>query len=275
MDGADLMRQSPYEMALVYRRSLQYGIPVTAGVLLHLTLLVGDVDADMGWAMWYWCMIRVLLVAPRIVLWRAMLAQSAHAAAQPTPMHAAKALTVAGKSFPATWNARLQCCYLFWLITTTVWLHMNKWGWLPNAFVPEGSKFPDELRYHCYICWSSIITQRVGAALYFCRLLHDETLDRGEGNLLAAYTKVRPPAPTDGSQECVMCLDGLWHDRCTTPLRELRCGHAFHRTCIDQWLRRRRDETRCPTCQHLVWPVGSLPKDDRAPVAEVSDVFDS
>lgn len=30
-------------------------------------------------------------------------------------------------------------------------------------------------------------------------------------------------------------------------LRQLRCGHAFHKDCVDEWLKK---EKKCPVCNH-------------------------
>mmetsp|Transcript_123696 Transcript_123696/g.309148 ORF Transcript_123696/g.309148 Transcript_123696/m.309148 type:complete len:296 (-) Transcript_123696:123-1010(-) len=52
------------------------------------------------------------------------------------------------------------------------------------------------------------------------------------------------PELQDGSVEtsCAVCLsDFEWDDM----LRRLPCGHAFHRACIDKWLRRNKV---CPLC---------------------------
>jgi hypothetical protein len=31
--------------------------------------------------------------------------------------------------------------------------------------------------------------------------------------------------------------------------RELRCGHDFHRECVDRWLGENRDDLSCPMCR--------------------------
>ena len=54
---------------------------------------------------------------------------------------------------------------------------------------------------------------------------------------------------TDGEHEanetqCVVCLGNLVEGDCA---RRLKCGHAFHRRCVDMWLIATR-KNFCPTC---------------------------
>ena len=45
-------------------------------------------------------------------------------------------------------------------------------------------------------------------------------------------------------QQCVICMDDFEHGR---KVRELGCGHRYHRGCIDRWF---RENTSCPICKH-------------------------
>jgi hypothetical protein len=70
---------------------------------------------------------------------------------------------------------------------------------------------------------------------------------------LAAHTSIeRCPVPLRGS-DCVVC--------CTTVngrynVRKLRCGHAFHPSCIDRWL---DSHDNCPLCRATVVPEVDAP----------------
>jgi len=56
-----------------------------------------------------------------------------------------------------------------------------------------------------------------------------------------------PDAQLGEQTECSICLNELCHD---DTVRQLcRCGHTFHRSCIDLWLLRRAD---CPLCKQSV-----------------------
>uniref|UniRef100_A0A8I6XHL1 RING-type domain-containing protein n=1 Tax=Hordeum vulgare subsp. vulgare TaxID=112509 RepID=A0A8I6XHL1_HORVV len=72
---------------------------------------------------------------------------------------------------------------------------------------------------------------------------------RGEGQMAGAEASAdgdQPPDDTDTHTSCAVCLaeyaDG-------DELRWLPgCKHAFHRLCVDEWLRRRPS---CPLCRHV------------------------
>ncbi|XP_065012901.1 probable E3 ubiquitin-protein ligase RHA1A [Musa acuminata AAA Group] len=63
---------------------------------------------------------------------------------------------------------------------------------------------------------------------------------------------VHPPATRNGSHEaaeCVFCLCDIEEGE---EIRELRCRHLFHRSCLDRWLVRRR--ATCPLCRDVLLP---------------------
>lgn len=49
---------------------------------------------------------------------------------------------------------------------------------------------------------------------------------------------------------CTVCLDEYEEG---DEIRELECGHAFHKTCIDEWLTTKR--ACCPCCKHSLVPA--------------------
>ena len=52
-----------------------------------------------------------------------------------------------------------------------------------------------------------------------------------------------PTASSTAPASCSVCLEDIARGQ---PARALRCGHAFHRACIDRWLRSSRV---CPVCR--------------------------
>ncbi|THU51612.1 hypothetical protein C4D60_Mb06t32860 [Musa balbisiana] len=73
-----------------------------------------------------------------------------------------------------------------------------------------------------------------------------------------SHHDVHPPAtrnerPRNGpheAAECVFCLCDIEEGE---EIRELRCRHLFHRSCLDRWLVRRRRAT-CPLCRDVLLP---------------------
>lgn len=51
--------------------------------------------------------------------------------------------------------------------------------------------------------------------------------------------------------ECAICLDTLYRD-----MKELECGHKFHKLCIDAWFSR---GTTCPLCRSCHAPITVIP----------------
>jgi hypothetical protein len=58
------------------------------------------------------------------------------------------------------------------------------------------------------------------------------------------YTKVTAKDLVAETNSCSICLD-LYAT--TTYKRTLPCGHAFHKTCVDKWL---KQAFHCPYCRH-------------------------
>ena len=61
---------------------------------------------------------------------------------------------------------------------------------------------------------------------------------------------------------CTVCLDEYDEG---DEIRELECEHAFHKTCIDEWLTTKR--AYCPCCKHSIVPAA--PPSADAPESEV------
>mmetsp|Transcript_54396 Transcript_54396/g.158004 ORF Transcript_54396/g.158004 Transcript_54396/m.158004 type:complete len:168 (-) Transcript_54396:357-860(-) len=57
----------------------------------------------------------------------------------------------------------------------------------------------------------------------------------------------------DAGDMCCICLEAL---SACEQVRRLRCGHDFHRQCIDEWLFRGQGRIRsCPKCRRPVFVV--------------------
>ncbi|RVW65142.1 E3 ubiquitin-protein ligase RHA2A [Vitis vinifera] len=58
--------------------------------------------------------------------------------------------------------------------------------------------------------------------------------------------------PEPGSKEAVDCVVCLCKIEEGEEIRELRCGHMFHRDCLDRWVRQRNGT--CPLCRGCLAP---------------------
>ena len=69
--------------------------------------------------------------------------------------------------------------------------------------------------------------------------------------------------PSLAEDGCVICQCSVNEG---DAVRLLRCGHGFHRECVDQWLQRR---SVCPLCVRVVRADRKLPKSHEQPEVEL------
>ena len=62
-----------------------------------------------------------------------------------------------------------------------------------------------------------------------------------------AYKDIKTTEEADSDDGCAICIEGFEEDEICGVLD--RCGHYFHKICIDQWL---GIKSRCPLCRCLV-----------------------
>ena len=62
---------------------------------------------------------------------------------------------------------------------------------------------------------------------------------------------VDPPSDTDSdAPDCIVCYGPFTEgEEC----RRLRCGHVFHKRCVDTWLL--GHQNKCPLCAGIVGPT--------------------
>ena len=73
---------------------------------------------------------------------------------------------------------------------------------------------------------------------------------------LRAHTTVRRSKVAERGELCTVCQSAV---RKGVYMRELRCGHAFHRKCADGWLEAHRS---CPVCREEAMPAPPVTDDD-------------
>ena len=80
---------------------------------------------------------------------------------------------------------------------------------------------------------------------YLPRGLHQSVIEK-DTIVIEFGTSIESLA-TATSQECSICY-GEYTEK--EQVRLLKCGHDYHKECIDEWLTRHRN--RCPMCMHIV-----------------------
>jgi len=70
-------------------------------------------------------------------------------------------------------------------------------------------------------------------------------------NVLGRFQKIKPTDPII-HEKCVICLDNYEHG---TYKRVLKCGHVFHKKCVDRWFCKLSEydkDLTCPICRKKV-----------------------
>lgn len=104
-------------------------------------------------------------------------------------------------------------------------------GVLPPHLLFSDADFGED-DYEMLLKLDEGVENRRGASKDAIKQLQTERVPRGVG------------APSYG--DCVVCLDGIGGGQ---TVRRLECGHAFHKGCIDKWL---RQKACCPICQRNI-----------------------
>mmetsp|Transcript_27743 Transcript_27743/g.69672 ORF Transcript_27743/g.69672 Transcript_27743/m.69672 type:complete len:113 (+) Transcript_27743:1335-1673(+) len=73
-----------------------------------------------------------------------------------------------------------------------------------------------------------------------------------DGQKLGAAAAAAAAAGCEGPESCSICLAAY---SIGEQLRVLRCGHYFHRNCVDTWLLKHRSS--CPLCLFSVGPAAA------------------
>ena len=65
------------------------------------------------------------------------------------------------------------------------------------------------------------------------------------------YHLIKPKDPLVNNDCCPICLDEF---KVGTYKRGLKCGHVYHKKCIDKWFKRmeqEQHEKKCPVCRKI------------------------
>ncbi|GLD96220.1 hypothetical protein PINS_up004898 [Pythium insidiosum] len=96
---------------------------------------------------------------------------------------------------------------------------------------PENAVIRDMLRMFRTPVWVRFMVRYISPHLKNCAPVNKEVMES-----LASWRTT-----CSAAQSCVICMNDM------SEAVKLPCGHAFHETCIQSWLKMR---STCPTCRH-------------------------
>jgi hypothetical protein len=199
---------------------------------------------------------RVIFSIPRPYVWLSTWKKFVRARQQPTPEQVSEALTGIYNN-----QNRLEKFLLYFY-----------YGWLGivtaiSLFTPYRTPLGANVWRHMLLNFGLIIIHRViciGLFYYLVnsdipRGLHQSVLEHEStvvefsahdlDRIRNDRSREEQPTTTNESSppECSICYCEYEEKE---QLRILKCGHDYHKSCIDQWLTRHRN--RCPMCLHVV-----------------------
>ena len=244
-----LFEQQPHECALVIVHTVRIGAVIflllvghSAWLLYRLRSSPHRVD---GWLQ-VSLLVRVTAAIPRLVFWYQMVKLYNGARLEPTPQLVAAQLCAIHESWLVRTNARFSRFFHVWLganLTASWW------------FLQAGGQLSWPVFLHCWYNVAAIIIVKVLTVFLFFFLVN-YGVDKGlHPCVLDAHTKLRDGVASE--EQCSICCTEF---RADSPVRELACGHWFHKPCIDTWLV--KYSTKCPLCMNPVGPKAGHAKAD-------------
>jgi len=255
----EMFRMFPRESALVMQRGIELGVACNVLLVVHCCMLMRAHWAlasatALDWGLGLSCVIRLALVAPRPHYWIKTWHLFAEARQQPTPQLVAQRL-VDIYAHPFAKERCLLLSYYVWLCAISVMLCLAPIELSPLAL---------GLRWHCLMSFISIVMHRVLCVSMFYFLVRrdqtrhgagpealekcSQTASWGEALLKLGFAGDDPVSYGD-PKACCICL-GCYASG--EQLRVLKCGHYFHRRCVDTWILKHR--SCCPLCLLVVGP---------------------
>ena len=238
-----LFTEFPHEASIVLIRSLELGALASTLLVTHCaytcaryySALQGRLDAFLFFA----CALRVLLFFPRPPHWLAMRAHYREARFQPTPQLVARRLQQLHANPP---RAEQALVYFFhgWLACLALLLWAG--GSAPTAFSAA-------LWQHLQVNFLALILVRLGSVCLFVWLQQGDFHRGLPAEVLETFSTLGAYSGAAGEVDCAICYGELVQG---VIVRTLRCRHAFHAQCVDQWLLQKKNI--CPLCLKVVGP---------------------
>lgn len=238
--------QFPHEAAIVLLRTLELGACSSTLLVLHCAYLCarfsGALAGRLDTVLLCAGALRVLLFVPRPCLWARARRQYKEARFQPTPQHVARRLL----QLHQRRGVEHVLLYVFycWLgaLSLLLWLEVAP----PTAF---SAAMWDHLQVNVAV----VVAVRCASVAMFVYLPHADFQRGLPSDILEHYSSVAPHSGAPGEErECAICFSAF---ETGASVRTLRCKHAYHARCVDEWLLGKQN--RCPLCQRLVGPEDS------------------
>ena len=183
-------------------------------------------------------LVRVTFAIPRPYLWIETWRKFARARQQPTPQLVGDALNRIYRN-PNQLERFLLYFYYTWLFISSA----------VSLFTPYRTELGQRVWTHLLLNFACIIVHRMACISIFYYLLNSD-MERGvHKSVIEKESKVFKFSTLSDSidAECSICFADYDRD---DEVRVLKCGHDYHKSCVDEWLMRHRN--RCPKCMSVI-----------------------
>mmetsp|Transcript_25363 Transcript_25363/g.43326 ORF Transcript_25363/g.43326 Transcript_25363/m.43326 type:complete len:336 (+) Transcript_25363:107-1114(+) len=209
------------------------------------------------------CALRVFAAVPRPISWCRIYRLYRAALAQPTALRVAQRLITATQDRWVRWNATFNSAYNAWLALVSLRLAYGWW-----AHHAERCEFEVQLCWHVLACLCFLVASHLVSLAAMLHAIHSGTAEAQlhtemveRCSTCETLTEPLPPRLVD--DPCIVCFGDFEVGESVRTLS--RCGHTFHRHCIDAWLFRPQHgplPVSCPICATLVAEADELDQDD-------------
>ncbi len=244
---SELFSLFPHESGIVMQRGIEIGIFFSTILISHCLVVLHSRTSrtsphplmDLGFEILL--LARLVCSIPRPYMWVTTRRKFIDAQMQPTPQLVTQALLQIYET-QNLFEKFLLYFYYGWLIITGVL----------SLVTPYRTEFSVAVWRHVLLNLGCIILHRILCIVIFYYLvnadiprgLHQSVLE----NETLVFNFGGPPVDNNRvSTECSICYGDYVE---LEEVRVLKCGHNYHKDCIDEWLTRHRN--RCPMCMHVV-----------------------
>ena len=242
---SELFESFPHESGIVMQRGIEIGIVFSSFLISHCLYILSIADRslspypimDIGLEIALFA--RVILSIPRPYVWLSTWRKFVRARRQPTPELVAEALSGIYNNQNGL-EKFLLYFYYGWLALVSVVV----------LVIPYRTPFSWMVWRHMLYNFGCIVLHRIVCIVMFYHLVNSD-MPRGlhqsvieDESTIVNYDIITTPTT---SSECPICYcDYLEQEK----IRVLKCGHSYHKDCVDLWLTQHRN--RCPMCMLVV-----------------------